>query len=80
MQEMQQHILEADRLELRPFFRDWLFTTSLEGLWEESFLLCYNIKGMTPDKIERMTHRERKWWITRLSKQIKAENDAMTKK
>jgi hypothetical protein len=32
---------------------------------------------MTPEKIERMTHKERKWWLNRLMKQLKAERDMM---
>jgi hypothetical protein len=32
---------------------------------------------MTPEKIERMSFRERKWWLNRLTKQLKAERDAI---
>jgi len=40
---------------------------------EEQFYLVYCSKGLTLMDIESMSRKERKWWVERLSKQVKAE-------
>lgn len=40
---------------------------------EEQFYLIYCSKGLTLTDLESMTHKERKWWVDRLGKQVKAE-------
>lgn len=35
---------------------------------------------MSPEKIERMTFKERRWWLERLVKQFKTESEAMRSK
>jgi hypothetical protein len=48
-------------------------------LREEAFSLMYCVKGMTYGDIENMLTIDREWYIRRLHKQLKHEDDAMKK-
>ena len=39
------------------------------------FLLLYHVKGMTPERVWRMDHEDRMWWLKRLVKQKQAESN-----
>jgi len=34
---------------------------------------------MTPDRVNKMSYKERQWWLIRLDKQFKKEKEAMEK-
>lgn len=59
---------------LRQFFRLIEPLEPLESLLETEFLLLYYVKGMTPERIWRMDHDDRMWWLKRLLKEKRAEN------
>jgi len=49
-------------------------------MWEQEFVLLYNISGMTANRVGRMNLKERLWWFNRLKKQKDDEaNAAKTK-
>lgn len=41
--------------------------------------MLYNIKGMSPDRIRKMTRKERSWWLNRIHTQFKREHESIEK-
>jgi hypothetical protein len=64
-------------LGFREFFRLILPVGELEGLQEEVHLLVWHGKGFTVQDVLDMTLKERMWYLDRIAKAHKTEQEAM---
>lgn len=51
----------------------------MEDLREQVFALTYGMEGIGYDAISEMEPDEREWYVTRLNKQLKYENEEIKK-
>jgi hypothetical protein len=67
-------------LGLRQFFLHFFPLRTEEALNEEVFALTYCMNGVTyTDVVEKMSSRERVWFLKRLNEQIKMESEEIKK-
>jgi hypothetical protein len=66
-------------LELRAFFYHFFPVVDQETLREQVFSLTYCMEGMDYSAIQEMDPDERNWFVGRLNKQLKRENEEIKK-
>lgn len=62
---------------VRQFFRRFFPLKTTDDLREEMFALTYCMEGMVYGHVEKMLTKDRVWYLRRLYRQLKRENDEM---